>query len=64
MLKKIIRKTRRFLAREDGPTTVEYSVMLGVIVLGLITAIKIIGTESAASFNATANGLFDVVGSD
>lgn len=59
--KKLLRRVRRFLCREDGPTTVEYAVMLMLIVLGLITALQIIGNSSAGSFNATADGMSDAL---
>ena len=61
MLKRLKAKTRRFLFNEDGPTTVEYAVLLMMLVLTFITAIQIIARESAASFNDTANGIYDVV---
>ena len=62
MIKTILRKTRVFLRSENGPTTVEYAVLLMVIVLLFITAIQIIARESASSFNETANGINEVVG--
>jgi pilus assembly protein Flp/PilA len=52
---------QRFLAGEDGPTAVEYAVMLALIVVVCITAITTLGTNankvySNVSLNAAASG--------
>ncbi len=39
-----------FLKEEDGPTAVEYAVMLALIVVVCLTAVTAIGTESSAKF--------------
>lgn len=45
---------KRFLEEEDGPTAVEYAVMLAAIVMVCIAAIAAIGTRTNALFeNAT-----------
>ena len=44
---------KKFLASEDGPTAVEYAVMLALIVVVCITAVTNIGTKVNASFIAT-----------
>jgi pilus assembly protein Flp/PilA len=44
-----------FLKREDGPTAVEYAVMLALIIVVCITAISVLGSS--------ANGTFTRVGS-
>jgi pilus assembly protein Flp/PilA len=45
---------RRFLASEDGPTAVEYAVMLALIVVVCLTAIQSIGTNANTTFNSIA----------
>ena len=40
----------RLLIDEDGPTAVEYAVMLAMIIMAAIVAIRSLGTNSAASF--------------
>jgi len=45
----------RFLTSEDGPTAVEYAVMLALIIVVCITAISVLGSS--------ANGTFTRVGS-
>ena len=47
-------KIRRFLASEDGPTAVEYAVMLALIVVVCLTAIQAIGTNANATFQSVA----------
>jgi pilus assembly protein Flp/PilA len=40
----------QFLGKEDGPTAVEYAVMLALIVVVCITAISAVGTNAAVIF--------------
>ena len=40
------RKVLRFLQSEDGPTAVEYAVMLGLIVVVCLVAIGTVGKEA------------------
>ena len=44
-----------FLTREDGPTAVEYAVMLALIIVVCITAITTLGTNANATFTKVAN---------
>jgi pilus assembly protein Flp/PilA len=44
-----------FVRREDGPTAVEYAVMLALIVVVCITAISTLGSNSNATFNKVGN---------
>ncbi len=44
-------KVQHFLASEDGPTAVEYAVMLALIVIVCITAIQAIGQNANTTFN-------------
>lgn len=48
---------KRFLVSEDGPTAVEYAVMLALIVIVCLTAIQAVGTNAAAKFNSAATAL-------
>ena len=50
----LIRKVRTFLVRDDGPTAVEYAVMLALIVVVCLTAVQNIGTRSNATFQSVA----------
>jgi pilus assembly protein Flp/PilA len=40
----------RFLRDEDGPTAVEYAVMLALIIVVCITAITALGTNASSTF--------------
>jgi len=51
---KIVQSVRRFLVSEDGPTAVEYAVMLALIVIVCLTAIQAIGTNANTTFNSIA----------
>lgn len=50
-------KLERFLKSEDGPTAVEYAVMLALIVVVCLTAITSIGTKANTTFQNVANQL-------
>jgi pilus assembly protein Flp/PilA len=49
------RKIKRFLASEDGPTAVEYAVMLALIIVVCLTAIQAVGTNAASTFNTVSS---------
>ena len=53
----LTRKVQRFLVSEDGPTAVEYAVMLALIIVVCLTAIQAIGTNANATFNSIAGVL-------
>ena len=46
-----------FLKNEDGPTAVEYAVMLALIIVVCIAAITTLGSNANNSFSFTANKL-------
>ena len=54
-MKGLAKKVQRFLASEDGPTAVEYAVMLALIVIVCLTAIQAIGTNASATFQEVAD---------
>jgi pilus assembly protein Flp/PilA len=56
-MKKLALKVQRFLVSEDGPTAVEYAVMLALIVIVCLTAIRSIGTNAETTFNNVAGQL-------
>jgi pilus assembly protein Flp/PilA len=47
----------RFLHGEDGPTAVEYAVMLALIIVVCIAAITTVGTQTNATFNTVGSQL-------
>ena len=56
-MKKFAQKVQRFLVSEDGPTAVEYAVMLALIVIVCLTAIRSIGTNASSTFNNVSTQL-------
>lgn len=54
---------RKILREEDGPTAVEYAVMLALIVVVCLVSINSMATETADSFDASAAELSSVLGS-
>jgi pilus assembly protein Flp/PilA len=45
-----------FMEREDGPTAVEYAVMIGIIVVACIAAIAFVGTGASSIFTGAGAG--------
>jgi pilus assembly protein Flp/PilA len=50
-MKNFAQKINRFLKSEDGPTAVEYAVMLALIVVVCLSAITTVGTNAKTTFN-------------
>lgn len=50
-------KVKRFVASEDGPTAVEYAVMLALIIVVCLTAINSLGTNAKTTFNNVAGSI-------
>ncbi|HEX3998874.1 MAG TPA: Flp family type IVb pilin [Pirellulales bacterium] len=49
-MKNFASKVRRFMVSEDGPTAVEYAVMLALIVIVCLSAISTLGTNAKTTF--------------
>jgi pilus assembly protein Flp/PilA len=56
-MKNFGKKIQRFLESEDGPTAVEYAVMLALIIVVCIATIRVVGANANASFVSTAAAL-------
>jgi len=57
MLRTVSRSVVQFLKAEDGPTAVEYAVMLALIIVVCIGAITTLGTRANGTFtNVALNG--------
>jgi pilus assembly protein Flp/PilA len=46
-----------FLTREDGPTAVEYAVMLALIIVVCLVAITALGTNANKTFSTVASSI-------
>ena len=56
-MKSLAFKVKRFLESEDGPTAVEYAVMLALIIVVCLVSIQAIGTNANATFSSVATKL-------
>lgn len=50
-------RVRKFMESEDGPTAVEYAVMLALIVVVCLTTIQSLGTNANATFSSVSTAL-------
>ena len=54
MVSTLTRKLVQFLKKEDGPTAVEYAVMLALIIVVCIVAITTLGSNANQTFGNVA----------
>jgi pilus assembly protein Flp/PilA len=53
----VFSKVRCFLVSEDGPTAVEYAVMLALIIVVCVTVIRSLGTSLSGTFSSVQSSL-------
>jgi len=53
----LVSNLRRFLTAEDGPTAVEYAVMLSLIIAVCLAAITTIGQNASSVFSKVSNSI-------
>ncbi len=51
------KNVQRFLVSEDGPTAVEYAVMLALIIIVCLVAITAVGQQTSAMFTTVDNAM-------
>jgi pilus assembly protein Flp/PilA len=56
-MKTFAAKVVEFLKREDGPTAVEYAVMLALIIVVCIAAVTAIGGASNQTFSSVGSAI-------
>jgi pilus assembly protein Flp/PilA len=54
-MKKFYESVANFLVKEDGPTAVEYAVMLALIIVVCIAAITTLGGNAKTTFTNVGN---------
>jgi pilus assembly protein Flp/PilA len=54
-MRQFAQRVVNFLQREDGPTAVEYAVMLALIIVVCITAITALGSNASNTFTNVSN---------
>jgi pilus assembly protein Flp/PilA len=52
-----VRRLVQFLKSEDGPTAVEYAVMLALIIVVCIGAIMTLGSNANTTFTSVGNAI-------
>jgi pilus assembly protein Flp/PilA len=56
-MKSLLLSLKHFLISDDGPTSVEYAIMLAMIVMVCIAGIQAVGVNASAKFQDAADGL-------
>jgi pilus assembly protein Flp/PilA len=56
-MSRLFHSFQRFLRDEDGPTAVEYAVMLALIIVVCITAVTTLGTNANNTFSYVGNSI-------
>jgi pilus assembly protein Flp/PilA len=54
---KCLNAVKNFIKNEDGPTAVEYAVMLALIIVLCIVVIRQVGTSTSQTFSITDSAL-------
>lgn len=62
-MRNVIDSARRFLASDDGPTAVEYAVMLAMIAAAVVGSVNTMSNATADSFNDSAAQIASAFGS-
>ena len=57
MFQQLDKKLRGFLLEDDGPTAVEYAIMLSLIVGACIVAVSQVATATKNSFNSSGTAV-------
>ena len=57
MLQRFTQSVSDFLVKEDGPTAVEYAVMLALIIVVCLVAITALGTSANKTFGQVAGAV-------
>jgi pilus assembly protein Flp/PilA len=56
-MRKFTEAVMNFVKREDGPTAVEYAVMLALIIVVCLAAITTLGQNANATFGGVASAI-------
>ena len=57
MMKSFEQSLVKFLKSEDGPTAVEYAVMVALIIVVAIGAVTLLGQKTSETFNNVATAI-------
>lgn len=53
----LVKNVVEFLKKEDGPTAVEYAVMLALIIVVCIAAITALGSNASSTFSSVGSAV-------
>jgi len=56
-MSKFVSSVKKFIVSEDGPTAVEYAVMLALIIVVCLAAVSAVGSNANAKFSAVSGYL-------
>jgi pilus assembly protein Flp/PilA len=56
-MRDMLKKVQRFVVSEDGPTAVEYAVMLALILVACISIVTTLGTSIKGTFTSVNTGI-------
>jgi pilus assembly protein Flp/PilA len=56
-MQNFVQVVKNFVQAEDGPTAVEYAVMLALIIVVCLVAITALGTNANATFTKVSNAV-------
>ena len=56
-MNQMIAKVRHFVVSEDGPTAVEYAVLMGLIIVALVTVVKNLAGSISGTFSQVSSTL-------
>jgi pilus assembly protein Flp/PilA len=51
-MRRFLSQVAEFMKREDGPTAVEYAVMLSLIIVVCLAAISVLGQKASGTFTS------------
>jgi pilus assembly protein Flp/PilA len=57
MFASVIRRLRRFIRDESGPTAVEYAVMLTLIIIAATSSVRLLGESTNRTFRSAARAI-------
>ena len=56
-MSKFVSSVKKFIVSEDGPTAVEYAVMLALIIVVCLAAVSAVGSNANGKFSAVSTSL-------
>ena len=57
LMSKFVNSVKNFIVSEDGPTAVEYAVMMALIIVVCLAAVTSVGSKANAKFTTVSNYL-------